>query len=165
MSIKAFRIKEVERQMQVAAFSLDFENAIVFRDQMRTLQAEAEAERVDPEARKVISIASRDVYQGDHTVHEEAPPPEEVADPVTQPSAEDVSLLKFILDEVENTRLSGLLIMAGHVEPDGSVDVVSSWSTTGAWDHMQKFIGSMEETKHDFLTVDADLSEELYDED
>lgn len=172
MSLRAFRIREIEEKMRVASLALDFERAIPLRDEWRKLKAEAqeeaEAESRKIAERKVICISTRAAI----TPPEVAPEnPEDgavaepkVGEPTRPVSEEDVSLLKHILEEVEGGRLAGLVILAGHVEPDDSIDVVSSWSTMDAWEHMQKFIGAMEETKHHFLAVDADLNEEVFDE-
>lgn len=165
MSVLAFRVKEAERKMQVAALALDFERAIICRDEMRAAQAELDALRVDPEERKVISLKTRQVF----TPPSESEPASSVEPPVCEPTfkpdEEDISLLKHTLHEVEQGNLSGLMIFAAHVEPDGELSVVSSWSTTPAWDHMQQFLGAMEEAKHDLLSISADLAEEISDED
>ena len=160
MSVSAFRIKEAERKMQMAALSLNYEAAIVLRDEMFVLRAEQAAIPEDTVDRKVVDFKTR------QPIIQEAPSAEEVT-AISAPEAEkfvanveEVALAKFILEGIEKGDFTGVIAFVGHREPDDEIDVVSSWPTSTALENMQKFIGAFEETKHDMLMLANDEYEE-----
>ena len=162
MSVSAFRIKEAERKMQMAALSMNYEAAIVLRDEMLALRAAQAAIPEDTVDRKVVDFKTRQPVaqaEGGEEQSQEVsaitPEAEEfVAD------AEEVALAKFILEGVEKGNFTGMVVFVGHREPDDEIDVVTSWPTSVALENMQKFIGAFEQTKHDIMMLAMDEYEE-----
>lgn len=154
MGIAGFKVRELERKMREAAAATNYEQAAILRDQLRAAQAELP---VVPERPKVVGLWTREEFvategEGEGVMSEGAKP--------YQPGEnleEEVSLLKHILEEVEGGRLSGLVIVVGHLEEDGDISVTSAFSTSPASDNVQLFVGGMEECKSDLLAISDDM--------
>lgn len=170
MSLVSFRARDAAEKMREHALRHDYEGAIPFRDTWRELTAQLAAEEaaalVEVADRKVICLTSRAPVPSDderaaykvidlvtpegieaHDAETAAPVEPFVAD------EEETSLLAFIADEVNHGRLSGLMILGGHREDDGTISVVSQWTTMPVIDAGQSFLGALAECKHDLLQV------------
>ena len=162
--IHNFRAKDAAEKMRKAASTHDYEAAIVHREEWKKWEAEiveidlkAVAQEID---RKVIDIFSKQPVPdtSDYTVIDLVTAEDAVESPVGEaekfePSPEEVSLLKFITEEVNEGRLTGLVVFAGHREDDGCFACVSSWPSTTVLDNIQPFLGAFEEAKFDLLNV------------
>ncbi len=151
MSLDAFRVREVEDKMRKAAAELDFEQAIVLRDQSRAMRAELVA--ANPPAVKVINLLTRD----EHVPDEEDADNEDIVETTSDINVANpdvIAFLETLLDQAEEGNIQAIAAIVAYDNKVSDVDCV--W-TDSVLDHVRLFVGGAHTLSTDLLAVEQDM--------
>jgi hypothetical protein len=165
MALTKFRLGELERKMQKAAQALDYEAAIVIRDELRALRSQEEAQPVT--IPKVVDIFTKQEVIAPEFSEESVTPGSREAIPLFV-DEDAVTILEAALEEVKSGKVVGICVLKGLSDGDDNLLDIENAVSGCALEYTRMFVGGCHTLSHDLLEIEddtADFEFSEYDED